>query len=563
MENLSDYGKPDINLGCTSVIKMYEDSFRRHWNLTAMIDYEGLSLTYGEVAERIARYHIIFENCGVRRGDKISVCGRNCSDWAVAFLAIFTYGAVPVPILNDFKSDNIHMIVNHSESVLLIAGGQVWEKLTADEMPELAGVIVFDDCRLTLSRNDALSSAFDIMSSEYVKKFPGGLKPDGVIYEAERDENDLAILNYTSGTTSDPKGVMIPYRAVMLNMQFACRNIPLQHDHRVVAILPLAHMFGLSFQMMYELLLGCGVCFLDRTPTPAVLFKAFAEIKPKMILTVPLIIEKIVRQEIVPVLGTPIMKMAMCIPGVCGMIGNKIRNKIVNVLGGEMDILVIGGAALSPDVEKILRKIRFHYTVGYGTTECAPLIAYSAWYEYKQGSSGKILPGTKCDIFSTDSHNETGEILIKGPNVMLGYYKNPTATRETIDPAGWYHTGDIGTIDSEGNITIKGRSKNMIPGPSGQNIYPEEIEDILGRLPYVEECLVVGRDDGLVALVVPDYKTASENDMTSLQLVEKMEENRKTLNSLLPMYSQVTQIELRSEPFEHTPKKSIRRFLYK
>jgi len=557
-----NYGTPDCDMNATSIIKMYEDSFFRHWDLLAMSDYKGATWSYRDLATHIAKFHIVLEKSGIKPGDKVALCGKNCSAWGASYFSLLTYGAVPVPILNDFKPWNIHAIVNHSEAKLLFVGQNVWNNLKAEEMPAIIGAVVMDNFVCAFSRDDKFADAMKNVEANFAAAYPEGFKKTDIHYNAEKDTNDMAVLNYTSGTTSDPKGVMIPYRALLINCQFACSVISLQHEHKVVSILPMAHMFGLAFQLMFELLLGSSVCYLVKMPSPAVIFQAFAEVHPKVVIAVPLIIEKVIKQKVMPIMNKPMIRFAMKVPVIKNRIAAKINRSIVNAFGGEMDQLIVGGAALNADVEKVLRKIKFHYTVGYGTTECAPLIAYSGWFEYKAGSCGKFIPGTEVDIFSEDKTKEIGEILVKGPNVMLGYFKNPNATREVIDPQGWYHTGDMGIIDKDGVITIKGRCKNMILGPSGQNIYPEEIEDQMVNLPYIEEVLVVSRQNKLVALILPDYEAGKADGLNEEQVRNKMEENRKTLNQMMPAYSQVAEVEIRTEPFERTPKKSIRRFLY-
>ncbi len=549
-------------MNATSVIKMYEDSFRRHWSNIALSDFRGERITYGELAKRVARVHILLEGAGVKRGDKVALCGKNCLAWGVSFFGVYTYGAIPVPILNDFKPANVHTLVNHSEAKLLMVGDVVLSGMVFDEMPDIAGIILQNDMSLKASRSEALTKTMESLDELFDKKYPNGFTKDDIRYEAEKDTNDLAVLNYTSGTTSDPKGVMIPYRAMLVNLKFACGVLPLVKDETVVSILPMAHMFGLAFQLMFELLLGASVCYLGKMPSPKILFDAFAEEKPTLVITVPLVIEKVIKQKIQPVMDKPMMKVLMSIPGINRIIGGKIRSKIIDAFGGKMDCLIVGGAALNAEVEKILRKIHFPYTVGYGSTECAPLISYIDWEKYKAGSCGVAVPGCPVEVFST-APGEMGELLVKGDNVMLGYYKNPNATRDVIDPEGWFHTGDMGTIDKQGYIYIKGRCKNMILGPSGQNIYPEEIEDMYMNQPMVSEVLIVDRDRKLVALVLPDYEAGKAAGLNEQQVLARLEEDRKKINDMLPAYSQVSKLEIRTEPFERTPKRSIRRFLYK
>ena len=549
-------------MNATSVIKMYEDSFRRHWSNIALSDFRGERITYGELAKRVARVHILLEGAGVKRGDKVALCGKNCLAWGVSFFGVYTYGAIPVPILNDFKPANIHTLVNHSEAKLLMVGDVVLSGMLFDEMPDIAGIILQNDMSLKASRSESLTKTMETLDELFDKKYPNGFTKDDIKYDAEEDTNALAVLNYTSGTTSDPKGVMIPYRAMLVNLKFACGVLPLTKDETVVSILPMAHMFGLAFQLMFELLLGASVCYLGKMPSPKILFDAFAEEKPTLVITVPLVIEKVIKQKIQPVMEKPMMKILMAIPGINRIIGGKIRSKIIDAFGGKMDCLIVGGAALNAEVEKILRKIHFPYTVGYGSTECAPLISYIDWEKYKAGSCGVAVPGCPVEVFST-APGEMGELLVKGDNVMLGYYKNPNATRDVIDPEGWFHTGDMGTIDKQGYIYIKGRCKNMILGPSGQNIYPEEIEDMYMNQPMVSEVLIVDRERKLVALVLPDYEAGKAAGLNEQQVLARLEEDRKKINDMLPAYSQVSKLEIRTEPFERTPKRSIRRFLYK
>jgi len=553
---------PDCDMNATSVIKMYEDSFRRHWDNVALADFRGERITYAELAKRIAKIHILLEKSGVQRGEKVALCGKNCLAWGVAFFGVYTYGAVPVPILNDFKPSNIHTLVNHSEARILMAGDVVIKGVDFNEMPDILGLILLNDMSLQNSRSEELSKAMETLDELFNAKYPNGFGREDIVYQAENSGDDLAVLNYTSGTTSDPKGVMVPYRAMMLNLKFACEHLPLTNGETVVSILPMAHMFGLAFQLMFELLLGSCICYLGKMPSPKILFDAFAEEKPTLVITVPLVIEKVIKQKIQPVLEKPLMKFAMAVPGLSNIIGGKIRTKVLAAFGGNVDSLIVGGAALNADVEKVLRKIKFPYTVGYGSTECAPLISYQDWEQYKAGSCGVAIPGCTVEVFS-DAPGNVGELLVKGDNVMLGYYKNPNATRDVIDPEGWFHTGDMGTIDKQGNIFIKGRCKNMILGPSGQNIYPEEIEDFYANKPMVSEVLVVERQGKLVALVLPDYEAGKAAGLSEEQVLARLEEDRKAVNELLPAYSQVSKLEIRTEPFERTPKRSIRRFLYK
>lgn len=547
---------PDCNLELDSLILMFEDSFKRHWEFKALSDYKGTSITYQELATRIEKVHILLSEAGIVRGDRVALCGKNCLSWGVAFFGVFTYGAVPVPILNDFKPGNIHTIVNHSEAKLLMVGDVVLQGMVFDEMPAIDGIVLMDDMSLQHCRAEKLAKAFENLESIFNEKYPNGFTKDDIHYEKENSPEDMCVLNYTSGTTSDPKGVMIPYRALQANCVFACRNIPLKSDETVVSILPMAHMFGLTFQLMFELMLGSSVCYLGKAPTPAILFGAFAEAKPTLVLTVPLVIEKVIKQKIMPVLAKPSMKILLAIPGVRNIILGKIRTQILAAFGGKVDEVVIGGAAINPEVEKILRMMKFPYTVGYGSTECAPLISYADYETYEPGSCGRIINDCKIEVVG-NGEEEVGELVVSGPIVMLGYYKNEAATKAVIDSDGRFHTGDLGVIDAKGNIFIKGRCKTMILGPSGQNIYPEEIEAMLDNEPLISESLVVSRDGKLVALVLPDADASKGLDVPA-----EFDQIKKKLNALLPNYSQLATFEIRTEPFERTPKRSIRRFLY-
>lgn len=554
--------KERVDLSNNSVIGFFEESLRKNWDLEALTDYQGKTLLYRDVAVYIEKLHILFQCCGLQPGDKVAICGKNCSMWGVTFLSVFTYGAVPVPILADFKSDYIHNIVNHSEAKLLFVGDSVWPGLNPDEMTSIIGAVLINDLSLVLSRSEELTETRNTLNKMFGAKYPSDFGSNDINYYHETDTNSLAILNYTSGTTSFPKGVMIPYRAVRCNLTYACRTLPLQIGSRTVSILPLAHMFGLAFEFMYEILLGCHIHFLTRIPSPKIVFMAFGEFKPNLIISVPLVIEKVVKTTIFPQLKKPRMKIAMQIPFLKNKIKSTIRQKLINAFGGEIIELIIGGAALSKEVEEFLIRIKFPFTVGYGSTECAPLISYIDWSIYKPGSCGQPIDGVEVKILSNNPQKEPGEIIIKGDNVMLGYYKNQVATSEVIDADGWFYSGDIGLMDAEDNIFIKGRSKNMILGSSGQNIYPEEIEDILGNLPYVSECLVVERDGKLTALVFPNMEEVKNDGITEEKIKEIMEQNRTILNSGLPGYEQISRIRILTEGFEKTPKNSIKRFLY-
>lgn len=545
-----------------SFIAFLEESIRKNWDLDALTDYKGATLQYKDVARKIEKLHILFEESGIKPGDKIAVCGRNSSHWGVTFLATLTYGAVIVPILHEFKADNVHHIVNHSEARLLLVGDVVWEGLNEQAMPKLEGIILMNDFSLLVSRSKKLDYARNHLNELFGKKFPRNFRCEDIHYHPDSPD-ELAVINYTSGTTSYSKGVMIPYRALWSNTQFAFEVLNLHPGDKIVSMLPMAHMYGLAFEFLYEFSVGCHIYFLTRMPSPKIIFQAFAEVKPNLVIAVPLIIEKIIKKQVMPKLETPMMKMLMKLPLVSDKIKEKVRQQVINAFGGNFYEVIIGGAAFNQDVEQFLRSIDFPYTVGYGMTECAPIICYEDYKRFKMGSCGKAAPRMEVKVLSKDPANVVGEIVCKGPNVMLGYYKNPQATAEVIDAEGWLHTGDLGIIDAEGHVTIKGRSKNMILGASGQNIYPEEMEEKLNNLPLVTESIVIQQADGkLAALVYPDFDVALNLGLDNAGIEKAMEENRVKLNTELPAYSQIARVKIYPEEFEKTPKKSIKRFLY-
>ena len=544
-----------------SFIETLEKSFKSNWDLDALTDYKGVTLQYKDVARKIEKLHILFEYSNVKPGDKIAICGKNSSNWAVAFMATLTYGAVAVPILHEFKADNIHNIVNHSESKLLFAGDQVWENLNESDMPHLEGVILINDYSLLVSRSKRLTQARQHLNEYFGKKYPKYFHQEQLKYRREKPD-ELALINYTSGTTGFSKGVMLPYRSLRNNVDFAIHVVPLTPGMKVISILPMAHMYGMAFEFLYEITRGCQIFFLTRIPSPKIIFQAFSEVKPHLIVAVPLIIEKIIRKNILPKLQTPTVQILMKVPILNDKIKASIRDKMIEAFGGNFYEIIVGGSSFSQEVDQFLHSIKFPYTVGYGTTECGPIIAYADWHEFKVGSCGKASYGMQVQIVSSDPQNIPGEIICKGPNVMLGYYKNKKATQDAIDKKGWYHTGDLGVMDSEGNITIKGRIKNLLLGPSGQNIYPEEIEDRLNNMSYVAESIVIMQNEKLVALVYPDFDTVFSAGLTEEALAAEMEKNRVELNKELPAYSQIASIKIYHEEFEKTPKKSIKRFLY-
>ena len=543
-----------------SFIAYIENSIKNNWDLNALTDYDGATLQYKDVARKIEKIHILLEESGVKKGHKIAICGKNSSHWGVTFLAILTYGAVAVPILHEFKAENVHNIVNHSEAKLLFVGDVVWEGLNEDFMPGLHGVILMNDYTVEVSRSNKLTNAREQLNELFGKKYPKNFRIENINYHKDQPE-ELALINYTSGTTSYSKGVMLPYRSLWSNTKFAFESLDLKAGDKTISMLPMAHMYGMAFEFLYEFSAGCQIFFLTRMPTPKIIFKAFSEIKPNLVVAVPLIIEKIIKKSVFPILEKPSMKFLMKIPFINDKIKAQIREKIVNAFGGNFVEVIVGGAAFSKEIEVFLKEINFPYTVGYGMTECAPIICYEWWEDFKMGSCGKAVPRMEVKVLSDDPQNIVGEIVCRGDNLMLGYYKNPEATAEAIRD-GWLHTGDLGLIDAEGNVTIKGRSKNMLLSANGQNIYPEEIEDKLNNLPYVVESLIVEQNERLVALVFPDFTDMMTNGYKVEDAEKIMEDNRILLNEMLPKYCQIAKVKVYPEEFEKTPKKSIKRFLY-
>ena len=545
-----------------SFIALIEKSIKKNWDADALTDYKGVTYQYKDVARKIEKIHILLEESGVKPGDKIAICGRNMSHWGVTFLSVVTYGAIIVPILHEFKPDQVHNIVNHSEAKLLFVGDVVWEGLDENAMPSLEGIIQINDFSILVSRSEKLTYAREHLNELFGHKFPKNFRKEHISYYKDNPD-ELLVLNYTSGTTSFSKGVMLPGKSIWSNIVFASKVFNMKAGDRLVSMLPMAHMYGLAFEFLFEFCSGCHIFFLTRMPSPKIILQAFAEVKPTLVIAVPLIIEKIIKKNVLPKLETPTMKFLMHVPLVSDKIKEKIREQLMNAFGGNFYEIVVGGAAFNQEIESFLRSIDFPYTVGYGMTECGPLISYEDWKEFKAGSCGKPVDRMEVKILSRDPQNIPGEIVCRGDNVMLGYYKNEEATREVIDEEGWLHTGDLGVMDAEGNITIRGRSKNMLLGPSGQNIYPEEIEDKLNNMPYVNESIVIQALDGkLAALIYPDFELAFANGMTEKQVEEQMEANRVELNKQIAAYEQVARVKIYHEEFEKTPKKSIKRFLY-
>lgn len=537
-----------------------ENSIRENWELTALSDFKGVSYSYKDIARKIEKMHILMEAAGVKKGDKIAICGRNSSHWAVAFFATLTYGAVVVPILHEFKPDNIHHIVNHSESKLLFVGDVVYENIDKSKIPHLTGIILVNDFSVLHSTSSKLINAREHLNQYFGDKYPERFRKEDVSYHKDQPE-ELALINYTSGSTGFSKGVMLPYRSLWTNLKFCYDNMTYLHaGDQVVSMLPMAHMYGLMVELCNCFAKGCHIHFLTRMPSPKIIMDAFAEIKPRVIITVPLIIEKVIRGKVFPMLEKPLMQLMMKIPFVNTQLQQQIKNRLEEAFGGNMEEIIIGGAALNHEIELFLRKIGFPYTIGYGMTECAPLISYSPWQKARLGSCGKVIDRTEARIDSADPEHIVGELHVRGDSVMLGYYKNQEAT-DAVMKDGWLNTGDLAVLDKDNYIYLKGRSKSMILGPSGQNIYPEEIEARINNLPYVNESIVIEQEGKLVALIYPDFENAEKQGL-SKRINEIMEENRIAVNKELPAYSQIVKVKLYYEEFEKTPKRSIKRYLY-
>lgn len=544
-----------------SFIQLVEESIRANWDRDALTDYKGATLQYKDVARKIEKMHILFEHAGIRKGDKIALCGRNSANWTATFLGVVTYGAVAVPILHEFKADNVHHIVNHSEARMLFVGDQVWEMFNEAAMPNLEGIIELKNFDLVVSRSEKLTYAREHLNEEFGKKYPCRFRAEQVSYRREEPE-ELAVINYTSGTTGYSKGVMLPYRSIISNIVHIDQKVGLKAGDSIVSMLPLGHIFGLVFDFLYGITKGAHLWFLTRMPSPKIIAESFAVIRPRVIACVPLIVEKIFKKNILPKVDNKLGKLLLNLPIISDKIKEQIRQQAMEVFGGNFIEIVIGGAPFNPEVEAFLRKINFPYTIAYGMTECAPLICHSRWDEILYTSCGKTVANMETKVISEDPERIPGELVCRGMNVMLGYYKNESATAQTIDKDGWLHTGDMAIKDADGNIFIKGRCKNMLLTASGQNIYPEEIEARLNNMPYVNESLVILKGNKLVALVYPDNEDAFSHGMNKKQLEEALELNRIELNKVLPAYSQITQVKLYPEEFEKTAKKSIKRFLY-
>lgn len=542
------------------LIGYIEQSIRQNWEIEALSNYKEKGYSYKEIAEKILNLHKLFKGSGIKEGDKIALVGRNSANWCITYLASVTYGAVIVPILPDFKPDDLTNIINHSDSRLLFVDEKIFEQLDTTRMPELIGTISLDDFGLIKSVNQAVAEAFASLEEKYSKAYPELRKEDIRFSDITNDK--LAVISYTSGTTGFSKGVMIDHNSLAANVRYAQNNMPLKAGDPLVSFLPLAHTYGCAFEFLFPFTIGCHITILSKTPSPQIIIQAFKEIKPRLILSVPLVIEKIFKKQLLPVIGKPHMKILLAIPLVNRILYKKIGEKLVETFGGEFKEIVIGGAAFNADAEKFFKKIKFKFSVGYGMTECGPLISYASWNTTKLGASGRAVDTLEVTIDSPDPHTVVGEIILRGENVLMGYYKNEKATREMIDDNGWMHTGDLGVIDKDGNIFIKGRSKSMILGPSGKNIYPEEIEAVINNKDYIVESVVINVDNKLVALVFPDYDMMKRDNITEKQLTEIFDKTRKEVNERLPEFMAVSKFRIHPEEFAKTPKRSIKRFLY-
>ena len=544
-----------------SFIALIEQSIIKNWDSNALTDYKGITLQYKDVARKIEKIHILLENAGIQQGDKIAVCGRNSAHWAVAFLATITYGAVIVPILHEFKADNIHNIVNHSEARLLFVGDQIWENLNEEAMMHLEGIIGLQDFSVFISRSEKLSYAREHLNEIYGHRFPCNFRPEHISYHQDKPE-ELVIINYTSGTTGYSKGVMLPYRSILSNVEYCREEVKIQPGDRIVSMLPMGHVFGMTYDFLYGLCAGAHIWFLTRMPSPKIIAQSFSEIQPKVIACVPLIVEKIIKKNILPRVDNRIGKLLLHVPIINDKIKAAAKHEAMKVFGSNFIEIIIGGAPFNAEVEAFLKKIEFPYTIVYGMTECGPIICSSYWKDLKLASCGRAASRMEVRIDSPDPENIAGEILCKGENLMLGYYKNDEITAQVVDGNGWLHTGDIAVMDKEGNVFIKGRSKNLLLNSSGQNIYPEEIESRLNNMPYVSESLIVLQRDKLVALIYPDFDDAFAHGLTNADIEKAMDINRNNLNAVLPAYSQIAKVKIYPEEFEKTAKKSIKRFLY-
>ncbi len=543
-------------------IEYIESSIKENWELPALSDYKGKCFKYKDIARKIVRIHIMFEECDVKKGDKIALISKNSANWGMTYLAIITYGAVVVPILPDFLPNDVHHIVNHSDSVVLFSGDPIWENLNEESMPNLRAIFSLNDFRLLIEGNrENIQKKYNKLDEIYAKKYPNGLSAKS--FNIQKISNkEVGVLNYTSGTTGFSKGVVLPLNSLAANIRFAINNMPLKSGDNIVSFLPLAHTYGCAFEFLWPFTIGCHIHFLTRTPSPKIIIQAYKEIRPNLILSVPLIMEKMYKKQILPALNKQSLKLMLKVPLLNKTILNKIRAKLVDSFGGNFHEIVIGGAALNKEVEDFLHKIKFPFSIGYGMTECGPLISYSNWDITKLGSSGSMVDTLDIKIDSEDPYNVVGEIMVKGENLFYGYYKNKEATEHVLAKDGWFHTGDLGIIDKENFVFIKGRSKSLLLGASGENIYPEEIEAKLNNFQYIQESVVIQKGTQLIALVHPDYDSVDKDKISEKKLLELLEKNKHLTNQTFPKHMQLSKIELYPEEFAKTPKQNIKRYLY-
>ena len=536
-----------------------EESMKANWERPALGNYRGELFTFGEVATNIAKLHLLYETIGLKKGDKVALCAKNSARWGIGFFSANTYEAVVVPILADFHPDSVNSLVDHSESLVLFTDSDIWAKLDIEKMPKIQAVVSTADFKLLYAADEKIQAASDNLDALFAEKYPEGYKPEFISYPTDNDK-DLAIINYTSGTTSAPKGVMLRYECISANVAFGQKRLPSYPEDKIVSMLPMAHMYGMMFELIYPLCGGSSIYYLGKTPTPALLLGAMAEIKPYLVITVPLVMEKIFKGKVAPIVNKPVMKVICAIPGLNQVIFKKVREKLLTAFGGNVREIVMGGAALNPDVEKWFKRFKLPFTVGYGMTEAAPLMAYEDWWEFASKSCGKAIDTVEVRIDSEDPYTKVGEIQARGLNIMSGYYKNEEATKAAFTEDGWMRTGDLGLLDKKGNIFIKGRSKNMILSANGQNIYPEEIEAVINNQPYAIESVVVNRGASLVALIYTDSEKLKAD---GVDVMVQMETLKAEVNKSMPAYSKISKVEVMTEPFVKTPKMSIKRFMYK
>jgi long-chain acyl-CoA synthetase len=543
-----------------SLIGYIEQSIKQNWNIEALSNYKEKGYSYKEIAEKILKIHLFFKEAGIKEGDKVALVGRNSANWCVVYLATVTYGAVTVPILPDFKPEDLNNLINHSDARLLYVDDKIYETLDGSKFPQIIGIISLDSFIMITSGNALIKEVYSTLEEKFLKAYPE-LKPEGIKFSAVTNDK-LAVISYTGGTTGFSKGVMLTHNSLAANVRFAQNNMPLKPGDPLVSFLPLAHTYGCAFEFLFPFTYGCHITILSKTPSPQVIVQAFKEIRPRLILSVPLVIEKIFKKQLLPVISKPHMKILLAIPGLNKILHKKIREKLTETFGGRFHEIVVGGAAFNAEAEHFFNKIGFRFTVGYGMTECGPLISYASWDTTRLGASGRAVDTLEVTIDSADPEKQIGEIILRGENVMLGYYKNEKATKEIIDENGWMHTGDLGVIDKEGNIFIKGRSKTMLLGPSGKNIFPEEIEAVINNMDYIAESLVISEDNKLMGLIYPDYEMMKRDNISEDQLINILENTRKEVNERVPEFMVVHKFRIHPEEFAKTPKRSIKRFLY-